>query len=432
MRVLVLGAYGMIGAAVLSRLHRDGHSVVGAGRSIATAKRQFAFAEWIAADFHQLLSGEAWLPLLSGVDAVVNCVGALQSGSRDRLNHIHEQAPAALFAACERVGVRRVVHISAIGAEADSPTEFGRGKAATEQALRGTQLDWLILRPGLVLADGVHGGSAMLVGLAAAPLCTPLIAVDRPIQIVAAEDVAATVAWAVRPDSPARLTLDLMHPQPLSLRELVSGLRRWLGFASRPVWTVPRFVTSLVARCADAIGWLGWRSPARSTAMAQLAQGVTGDPEPWMRDTGIRPQSLDDILARRPATVQDRWFARLYLLKPLAIAGLAVFWIATGVIALGPAYAAALAHLAAAGFGGPQAVALVIGGALFDVVLGLMLLVRRLAKPVLVTMLPATIGYVVAGTAIEPSLWADPLGPLTKILPMLLATLFTLAVIDER
>jgi uncharacterized protein YbjT (DUF2867 family) len=432
MRVLVLGAYGMIGAAVLSRLHQDGHSLVAGGRSIAIAKRRFPFAEWIAADFHHLLTVDAWLPLLSGVDAVVNCVGALQSGSRDRLDQIHEHAPVALFAACERAGVRRVIHISAIGAEADSPTEFGRGKAVTEQALRATQLDWLILRPGLVLAPGVHGGSAMLMGLAAAPLWTPLIAIERPIQIVAAEDVAETVAWAVRPDRPARLTLDLVHPQPLSLRELVSGLRRWLGFVPRPVWTVPRVVTTAVARCADALGWLGWRSPARSTAIVQLAEGVTGDPAPWMRDTGIRPRSFDDILALRPATVQDRWFAQLYLIKPLAIAGLAVFWIATGVIALGPAYAAALAHLAAADFGARQAEMLVVGGALFDIVLGLLLLIRRLAKPVLVTMLLATVGYVVAGTVIEPSLWADPLGPLTKILPMLLATLFTLAVIDER
>jgi hypothetical protein len=47
-------------------------------------------------------------------------------------------------------------------------------------------------------------------------------------------------------------------------------------------------------------------------------------------------------------------------------------------------------------------------------------------------MLVATIGYLFAGTLIEPSLWADPLGPLTKILPMLLATLFTLAIVEER
>ena len=70
---------------------------------------------------------------------------------------------------------------------------------------------------------------------------------------------------------------------------------------------------------ADALGWLGWRSPARSTALAQLAAGVVGEPSPWIAATGIKPQSLDDILAAHPAGVQERWFARLYLLKPLAI-----------------------------------------------------------------------------------------------------------------
>jgi hypothetical protein len=246
------------------------------------------------------------------------------------------------------------------------------------------------------------------------------------------EAVADTVAWAVKTDSPAQLTLDVVHPQRLTLRDIVVALRRWLGFAPRPAWVMPHGVTSVMARCADALGWLGWRSPARSTALAQLADGVTGDPEPWTRVTGIHPRSLDAILALRPATVQDRWFARLYPLKPFAIAGLSVFWIATGIIALGPGYDAGLAHLTAAGFTAPLAQATVVGGALFDVVLGLLLLVRRFAKPVLIAMLIATVGYVIAGSLIEPSLWADPLGPLTKILPMLLATLFALAIIDER
>jgi uncharacterized protein YbjT (DUF2867 family) len=431
MRILVLGAYGMIGSAVLTRLHQDDHAVVGAGKADAV-QRRFPFAEWVTADFHELLTADAWLPLIAGIDAVVNCVGAFQTGSRDRLDRIHSDAPAALFAACERAGLRRVVHISAIGAEADAATEFGRSKAAADAALRATRLDWLILRPALVFAPGVHGGSALLLGLAGMPLCTPLIAAERPIQTIAVEDVAATVAWAMRPDAPARLTFDLAHPQALSPREIVLGLRRWLGFAPRPVWTLPRPLAGAVAAVADALGWLGWRSPARSTAFAQLTTGIVGNPGAWMQTTGIRPQSFDDMLARRAATVQDRWFARLYFLKPLALGGLALFWVLTGILALGPGHAAALAHLRDAGFAPGPAEALVASGAMFDIVLGLMLLVRRLAKPVLVTMFIATLGYILAGTLIAPQLWIDPLGPLTKIVPMLIATLFTLAVIDER
>lgn len=150
MRILVLGAYGTIGSAVLTRLHQDGHAVVGLGRSAAAAHRRFPFAVWIEADFHRMRTAEDWRPLLVGFDAVVNCVGAFQSSRRDRLDLIHMEAPAALFSACEQAGVRRVVHISAIGAEPESPTEFGRTKAAAEAALRTSALDWLILRPGVI------------------------------------------------------------------------------------------------------------------------------------------------------------------------------------------------------------------------------------------------------------------------------------------
>ena len=77
MRVLVTGAYGLIGAACLARLYATGHDVVAAGRNIRGARRRFPFAQWAAADFTKLTDAPAWLPLLQGIDSVVNCVGVL-------------------------------------------------------------------------------------------------------------------------------------------------------------------------------------------------------------------------------------------------------------------------------------------------------------------------------------------------------------------
>jgi hypothetical protein len=216
------------------------------------------------------------------------------------------------------------------------------------------------------------------------------------------------------------------------LREIVTAIRRWLGFAPRPVVRVPRPVARAIGLTADALGLLGWRSPARTTALKQLEAGVVGGPAPWIAATGIAPMSLDDILAARPATVQDRWFARLYLLKPIAIAGLALFWFATGAIALGPARAWATAEMIATGTPPDIASLTVILGAWFDIVLGLLLCVRATARWALIVMLAATPVYLLAGTLLAPQLWLDPLGPLMKIIPMLLATAFTLAIIDER
>jgi uncharacterized protein YbjT (DUF2867 family) len=430
MRVLVTGAYGLIGSAILTRLVRD-HAVTGAGRKVAAAAQRFPAAQWIAADFNTLTSAGAWRPLLESIDAVVNCVGVLQDGLRDDSHRVHVEATAALFSACEQARMR-VIHISAIGAEASGPTEFSRRKAQAEQDLARRDVDWVVLRPALVLAGAVYGGSAMLRAVAAFLGVTPLIAADSNIQVVSVEDVAETVARCLAPGAPTRVSFDVAHPHVHKLSDIVAAIRRWLGFPTRPLVRVPHFIARVIGLAADALGLLGWRSPARTTALKQLELGVVGDPAPWIAATGIQPMSLDAILKARPANVQDRWFARLYLLKPIAIAGLAFFWFITGAIALGPARVWATAEMIATGTRPDIASLTVILGAWFDVAMGLLLCVRRLARGTLIVMIVATFGYLAAGTLLAPHLWLDPLGPLTKIIPMLVATALTLAIIDER
>ena len=437
MRVLVTGAYGLIGAACLARLRRDGHVLVGAGRAVGEARRRLPYAQWVEADFARLATPAAWRPLLTGIDAVVNCVGVLQDGARDDTARVHVEATSALFDACRQAGIRRVIHVSAIGAERDGPTAFSRTKAAAEAHLAALDLDWVILRPGLVLAPAVHGGTAMLRALAAMPLVTPIVGAESRIQVVSIEEVVDTVAYCLAPGAPtkmtcAKVTWDLVHPQVLSLREIVNAIRSWLGFPPRPVVPLPQAAATIVSAVADVLGWFGWRSPARSTALAQLAHGVVGDPAAWIAATGIKPKGLHDILAAAPASVQDRWFAKLYLIKPVAIAALALFWIATGAFALGPGRLSALSHLAQAGFAPAFAEFVLVAGSIFDIVLGALLLVRKLARAVLITMLAVTPGYLLVGTITAPHLWFDPLGPYTKVIPMLIATMFTLAILDER
>ena len=106
MRVLVLGAYGLIGAGVASRLIAAGHEVTGLGRNGETARRVLPGIDWIIRDMAAMLSPEDWLAAIAGHDAVVNCAGALQDGPRDHLHAIHADAVAALAKACAESGVR--------------------------------------------------------------------------------------------------------------------------------------------------------------------------------------------------------------------------------------------------------------------------------------------------------------------------------------
>ena len=100
MKVLVLGGYGLIGEAVVGRLPGDGHKVTGLGRDIRDAERRWPAVRWVAADMARLLAAEDWLPLVAGMDEVVNAAGALQDGPRDSLDAIHRGSVVALVAAC--------------------------------------------------------------------------------------------------------------------------------------------------------------------------------------------------------------------------------------------------------------------------------------------------------------------------------------------
>jgi uncharacterized protein YbjT (DUF2867 family) len=429
MRILVLGASGLVGAAVTARLIGDGHDVVGVGRDLAAARRRAPSVDWRRIDL-ATLDAPAAEALLAGVDAVVDCAGALQDGPADRLRAVHVGAVETLARACERQGVRRFVLISAAGIDcADTP--FSATKRRGEAALAAFDLDCVVLRPGLVLGPAAYGGSALLRALAAFPGFIVAVRPDAKVQVVALTDVAEAVARAVPPDAPARFACDLVASEVSTLAEVLVALRAWLGFPPAPVIALPLWVGRLAAGLADALAWLGWRSPLRSTTLRQLAAGVVGDPADAPRRLGFTPQTLAELLASQPAGVQERWFARMYLAKPLMLITLAGFWIASGLIGLINLDAAATV-LMRGGLPGGAAKALAGAGGVIDLALGLLALARPSARLALQGMIVVTLAYLALATVWRPDLWADPLGPLVKTAAELVLALATLAVIDAR
>ena len=359
---------------------------------------------------------------------VVNAAGALQSGLRDDLDAIHHRMVAALAEACCEVGLSRLVHISAVGAQADADTAFMRSKASGDACLRRSRVAWIILRPGLVIGPGAYGGSALLRMLASMPLVQPLVMADRRIQTVGSEDLARVVVDAVESRLPARSEIDVVEDESQSLREVVGTLRRWLGVPqARISIDLPDSVAFSIAGIADLLGHLGWRSPLRTTALRVLSAGVVGDPRTLRSLSDRRLKSLSENLRIMPSTLQERWFARLYLLLPLLIAVLALFWVSSGMIALATLPAAA----AQSGLAPVDGRALVALGALLDVALGLAILYRPWARAAALGMVCVGLVYLLLGTVLRADLWADPLGPLLKILPASMLALVAAALLDS-
>lgn len=429
MRVLLTGATGLIGRATLAALAGAGHEVVAVARRPDAVRRLPEASRVAAVDLRRATYPSHWLAHLAGVEAVVSCAGVLQDGAGDSTHGVHVEAARALYAACEAAGVRRLVHVSALGVGPDAATAFTASKHEGDEALMRSGLDWVILRPSVVVGRPAYGGSALFRGLAALPV-RPSVPGAGPLQVVQLDDLVATILFFLAPGAPARIALDVVGPEALALDDVIAAYRRWLGSPPARVLPLPAALAHAVFRAGDGLGRLGWRAPVRSTALAELARGSLGDPAPWTRLTGIVPRPLGAALAAEPAGVQERWFARLYLLKPVTLATLALYWLATGILALGPGRQAGEALLAEAGLGPPAALTML--GAAADILIGAGIAVRRTAAAALWAALALSLAYLALGSLLVPRLWADPLGPLLKIAPIVALNLVALATLDDR
>jgi hypothetical protein len=118
-------------------------------------------------------------------------------------------------------------------------------------------------------------------------------------------------------------------------------------------------------------------------------------------------------------------------LKALMIGGLALFWIITGVVALFPAREEGIVLLTQAGLH-QYVVAGVIAGSLVDITIGIGIAIKRTVRIALWSSVLVSLFYLALGGVLLPELWIDPLGPLVKIPPVLIASFATLAILDDR
>jgi uncharacterized protein YbjT (DUF2867 family) len=429
-RVLLTGATGLIGSAVLARLREAGHEVIAVSRGSGSASLRSLASHIVRINISQATDAEDWLPHLKQVDAVVNCAGILQDSPGQSSAGVHDAGVAALFRACSQAGVRRVVHISAIGVDRGAQSEFSRSKLAGDEKLMALDLDWVILRPSVVVGRPAYGGSALFRALAALPVL-PVPQKTGQLQVVQLDELVQTIIFFLGADAPSRQALEIAGPDRLTFPEVIAVYRQWLGWSRAHIIELPEWIAARVYRLGDFAGWLGWRAPIRSTAQREIARGAVGDATEWTRLTGIEPRSLRSALAAEPASVQERWFAQLYLLKPVLFTVLSVFWIGTGIVSLGPGWRIGVGLMQQGGAGGLSEMS-VIAGALADVAIGIGIAFRRTARLALYAALAISVFYLIAGTAILPILWAEPLGPMLKIWPILVLHLVALGILADR
>lgn len=242
MKVLVLGAQGLLGRAIVDEMKAAGHEVTTAARRGADR----------ALDFRFDLSAEALRPLVRGQHIVVNAIGILMERDGNTWDAVHRRATEALCAACEAERVARIVHLSALGVGTGLPGGYMASKLAAETALAAHAVDYAIVRPAL-LVDQACPSTQLFRLLARLPVIA-LPGLLHPgasrLAPIAVADVARCVARFAAHPKALRRVVELQGPQTLSYRQLLAAWRTAQG-KGRALWLpTPWWLMKLAARPA--------------------------------------------------------------------------------------------------------------------------------------------------------------------------------------
>ncbi|MEE8444305.1 MAG: hypothetical protein V3S44_03090, partial [Alphaproteobacteria bacterium] len=243
----------------------------------------------------------------------------------------------------------------------------------------------------------------------------------------------------VEPEAPSRVLLNAVGPEVMTLREMIAGIRNWLGLAPTRYLPAPMPLMRLLARAGDVLHWLGVRGALRTTTLRQMEAVNTADPAPFAEAVGFMPRRFAEAMAAEPAELQDRWHARLYFLRPLLGATLAFFWVGYGVA--GVLMAEQMLALQTPLLEGAErldALAPMWLGLVATIMLATLLLLRQARTATGLLLLVMAVAYVGGQTgfvALFPRIGGEQLSQfwlLVPNLPLIAATLVMLAIEDDR
>lgn len=423
LHVLVTGVTGFIGSRLAQALLAQGCKVSGVSRRAPRDAR----IHHIAADFSHDTETADWTARLSDVDVVVNTVGIIRETRAQRFASLHVAAPRALFEACVAAGVKRVVQLSALGADDAARTPYHTSKREADQFLASLPLRSYIVQPSLVFGPG--GGSAELFKLLAVlPLGVQLGPSPMPVQPVHVDDVVAALVRLVRhaplagtfyESSGMARRVPLVGAEALPLAAYIAQLRHALGLGRQWQVTLPRPLVVLLA-------WLGAIVPGLPfdrAALRMLEQGNTDDPGATRALLDRSPRPVRHFIPAAEARA-SRTAAQLAWLLPLLRISIALVWLFTAYVsAFAWPVADSLDLLARTGVPAALAPLMLYGAAAVDALLGVatLALPLRWRGKLWLAQIGLIVFYsIVIAWRLPEFIW-HPYGPLSKNLPMLAA-----------
>ena len=289
----VFGGSGFIGRYVVKRLAAQGHVVRVAGRDpeLAQSLRPMGRVGQIVPLFAPLGHEDAVRRAVDGAQLVVNLVGILAEAKPGQFMAVHAEGAGRVARLASAAGAERLVQISAIGASADSPSGYGRSKAAGEAAVRAAFPGAVVLRPSLVFGaeDKFFNRFA---GMARVLPVMPVISGDSRFQPVYVGDVADAVLAGLSRDDTAGRTYELGGPEVLTFRAILAWILKETQ-RRRPLLEIPASVARVQALVAQ-------RLPGKPFTLDQLTMlqrdNVVADGASGLASLGIEATPIEAVV----------------------------------------------------------------------------------------------------------------------------------------
>lgn len=293
--ILVTGASGFVGSHVIPELIGAGHRIVALGHAPSSGERVLARLAPADRASVEVRTGDVTdpatlAPALAGVDAVVHLVALPRDrGDGGQLARVNTEGTRALVAAMTEAGVRRLVHLGALGVTDDPELHYASSKARAEAIVASSDLDWTILKPSLLWGerDGFFNIVADLVRISPGIVPVPGDGMSR-FQPLAADDLARAVRLSLEDPRHVGRAYELGGPRFWTYREITAEVCTAMH-RRRAVVPMPVPLIRLVAGTAERVGI---PFPVATDQLRQLRLDNIGPVDGYIRAFGSEPADM--------------------------------------------------------------------------------------------------------------------------------------------